>query len=123
MQKVIVTGGAGFIGSHIVDRLVKDGYKTIVIDDESAESNDIFYHNPKAEYHKITIEDYDAIESLFKGVTYVFHLAAAARIPLTINKPEKAVSVNYNGTHNVLRASRKHEVKRVIYSSTSSAYW
>ena len=122
MQKAIVTGGAGFIGSHIVDRLVNDGYKVIVIDDESAESNDIFYHNDKAQYHKISIEDYDKIEPLFKDVDYVFHLAAVARIQLTMNKPEKAVSVNYTGTHNILRASKKYNIKRVMYSSTSSAY-
>jgi len=122
MRKVIVTGGAGFIGSNLVDRLIINGYKVIVIDDESAESNDIFYHNDHAEYHKITIEDYNAIEPLFEGVEYVFHLAAVARIQLTMNQPEKAVSVNYNGTHNILRASQKHGIKRVIYSSTSSAY-
>lgn len=122
MQQVIVTGGAGFIGSHVVDRLVNDGYKVIVIDDESAESNERFYHNPAAEYHKISIEDYDLIEPLFKNVKYVFHLAAAARIQITMNKPEKAVSVNYIGTHNVLRASKKYGIKRVMFSATSSAY-
>ncbi len=121
MQKVIVTGGAGFIGSNLVDHLVNN-YKVIVIDDESAESNDKFYHNSKAEYHKISIENYDLIESLFKDVLYVFHLAAIARIQLTINNPEKALLVNYVGTHNILRASKKYNVKRVIYSSTSSAY-
>ena len=122
MQKVIVTGGAGFIGSHIVDRLVNENYKVIVIDDESAESNDTFYRNPNAEYHKISIEDYNAIEPLFKDVLYVFHLAAVARIQLTIDEPEKAISTNYTGTHNVLRASKLHNIKRVMYSSTSSAY-
>jgi len=122
MQRVIVTGGAGFIGSNLVDQLVKDGYKVIVIDDESAESNDIFYHNPKAEYHKVSIEDYNSIESLFKNVKFVFHLAAVARIQLTMNQPEKAISVNYTGTHNILKASSVHGVKRVMYSSTSSAY-
>ena len=122
MQKVIVTGGAGFIGSHIVDKLVSDGYNVIVIDDESAESNDVFYRNPTATYHKISIEDYNGIEPLFKDVRYVFHLAAVARIQLTVDKPEKAIETNYTGTHNVLRAAKLHGVKRVMYSSTSSAY-
>ena len=122
MKKVLLTGGAGFIGSHIVDRLVKDNYQVIVIDDESAEANEVFYYNPKATYHKVSIEDYDAIEHLFEDIEFVFHLAAVARIQLTMNKPELAVSTNYNGTHNVLRASKKHNVKRVMYSSTSSAY-
>ena len=122
MKTALVTGGAGFIGSNLVDRLINDNYKVIVIDDESAEANSKFHYNSKAEYHKVTIENYDLIEPLFKGVDYVFHLAAIARIQLTINNPERAVSVNYNGTHNVLRASKKHNVKRVMYSSTSSAY-
>ena len=122
MQKAIVTGGAGFIGSHIVDRLVNDGYKVIVIDDESAESNDIFYHNDKAQYHKISIEDYDKIEPLFKDVDYVFHLAAESRIQPTLDRPVKACMTNIIGTCNVLEASRRNNIKRVMYSSTSSAY-
>ena len=122
MQKVIVTGGAGFIGSNLVDRLVNDGYKVIVIDNESSECNEQFYYNDKAEYHKLDVENYDAIQPLFKNVKYVFHLAAEARIQPTLDRPVKACMTNFIGTCNVLEASRRNNVKRVMYSSTSSAY-
>ena len=122
MQKVIVTGGAGFIGSHLVDRLIKDGYQVIVIDNESAECNEEFYHNYKAKYYKINIENYDEIEPLFKDVDYVFHLAAESRIQPTLERPVKACTTNYIGTCNILEASRRNGIKRVMYSSTSSAY-
>ncbi len=122
MQRVIVTGGAGFIGSHVVDRLVKDGLEVIVIDNESAECNNEFYYNDKAKYYKYNIEDYDLIEPLFKGVDYVFHLAAESRIQPTLERPVKACMTNIIGTCNVLEASRRNNIKRVMYSSTSSAY-
>jgi len=122
MQRVIVTGGAGFIGSHVVDRLVKDGLEVIVIDNESAECNNEFYYNDSAKYYKYNIEDYDLIEPLFKGVDYVFHLAAESRIQPTLERPVKACMTNIIGTCNVLEASRRNNIKRVMYSSTSSAY-
>jgi len=122
MQKVIVTGGAGFIGSNLVDRLVNDGFHVIVIDNESAECNEEFYYNDKAEYHKYDVEDYESIEPLFKGVDYVFHLAAESRIQPTLDRPVKACMTNIIGTCNILEASRRNGIKRVMYSSTSSAY-
>jgi len=122
MQRVIVTGGSGFIGSHIVDQLVNDGYDVTVIDNESAECNNEFYYNDKASYYKYNIEDYDLIEPLFKGVDYVFHLAAESRIQPTLDRPVKACMTNIIGTCNILEASRRNNIKRVIYSSTSSAY-
>ena len=122
MQKVIVTGGAGFIGSNLVDRLVKDGFDVIVIDNESAECNEQFYYNKEAHYFKYNIERYDLIEPLFKDVDYVFHLAAESRIQPTLDRPVKACMTNIIGTCNVLEASRRNGIKRVMYSSTSSAY-
>jgi len=122
MQRVIVTGGSGFIGSHIVDQLVNDGYNVTVIDNESAECNNEFYYNDKASYYKYDIEDYDLIEPLFKGVSYVFHLAAESRIQPTLDRPVKACMTNIIGTCNILEASRRNDIKRVMYSSTSSAY-
>jgi len=122
MYRAIVTGGAGFIGSHVVDRLVKDGYEVIVIDNESSECNNEFYYNNKAEYYKYDIEDYNSIEPLFKGVDYVFHLAAESRIQPTMDRPAKACMTNIVGTCNILEASRRNNIKRVMYSSTSSAY-
>ena len=121
-MKCIVTGGAGFIGSHIVDRLIKDGNEVISLDNESATSNEEFYWNQKAHKAVLDICDYDKIEPLFKDVDCVFHLAAEARIQPAIKNPQKAVATNVLGTCNVLQASRENGVDRVLYSSTSSAY-
>jgi UDP-glucose 4-epimerase len=121
-MKVIVTGGAGFIGSHIVDRLIDDGHTVIVIDNESAECHEHFYYNDKAHNYKFDICDYENIRPLFEGVDYVFHLAAEARIQPSLTNPLLTVRTNSVGTTTVLQCAREAGVKRVIYSSTSSAY-
>ena len=121
MNKVIVTGGCGFIGSHIVDKLV-DNNIVVVIDDESATENEVFHYNPKAEYHKLDIFDKESIDSLFENVDYVFHLAAESRIQPAIKNPNRAYNVNVMGTLNILELSKKYNVKRIMYSSTSSVY-
>ena len=122
MQKVIVTGGAGFIGSHVVDRLLEQNFEVIVIDNESSDAHEQFYYNDKATYYNYDIRNYDIIEPLFKGVDYVFHLAAESRIQPPIENPIYAVEANVTGTCNILQASRVHKIKRVMYSSTSAAY-
>lgn len=121
-MKVIVTGGAGFIGSHIVDRLIEEGHNVIVIDNESAECHNQFYYNDKAHNYKFDICDYENIRPLFDGVDYVFHLAAEARIQPSLTNPLLTVRTNSLGTTTVLQCAREAGVKRVIYSSTSSAY-
>jgi UDP-glucose 4-epimerase len=121
-MKSIVTGGAGFIGSHIVDKLIELGHEVIVIDNESSEVHDQFYHNDKASYHKMDIADYPGTRHLYEGVDYVFHLAAESRIQPAINNPLLCVHTNSYGTAVVLQCSRETGVKKVIYSSTSSAY-
>jgi UDP-glucose 4-epimerase len=121
-MKAIVTGGNGFIGSHLVDRLIKDNWEVIVIDDNSAECNDEFYFNEEAENHRINICDYDLIEPLFEDVDVVFHLAAESRIQPAVLNPCYAAMVNVVGTCNVLQAARKFNVDRVVYSSTSASY-
>lgn len=121
-MKCLVTGGCGFIGSHLVDRLISEGHSVIVIDNESAISNEMFYYNNFAKYYDYNICDYDAISDLFSGIDWVFHLAAESRIQPVIDNPQLAAEVNVLGTCNVLEASRKHGVKRVMYSSTSAAY-
>lgn len=120
-MKIIVTGGCGFIGGHLVDRLVDLNHDVLVIDDLSAD-NDIFHYNDKAIYHKISITDYESIEPHFENVDYVFHLAAEARIQPSIENPAQAVKTNVLGTTNVLRACVKHNIKRIIYSGTSAVY-
>lgn len=121
-MRAIVTGGAGFIGSNLVDRLVEEGHEVIVIDNESSDANEQFYWNPKAKNYKFDILDYESTRHLYDGVDVVFHLAAEARIQPCIENPMKAVKTNVLGTATVLQCSREAGVKRVLYSSTSSAY-
>jgi UDP-glucose 4-epimerase len=122
MSKCIVTGGAGFIGSHIVDRLVKLGYEVIVIDNLSADCNDKFYYNVAASYYEYDVCDYENTRKLYENCKYVFHLAAEARLQNSVNNPIKAVEKNTLGTCVVLQCVREAGVNKVIYSSTSSAY-
>ena len=121
-MKCLVTGGAGFIGSNLVDELLKKGHEVVVVDNESSDANEQFYWNSNASNHKLDICDYESIYSLFEGVDVVFHLAAEARIQPSIIDPRQSVLTNVLGTFNVLEAARHNHVKRVVYSSTSSAY-
>jgi UDP-glucose 4-epimerase len=121
-MKSVVTGGAGFIGSNLVDSLLELGHEVIVIDNESSDAHESFYWNILAKNYKLNICDYEAIRPLFEGVDYVFHLAAEARIQPAILNPLKAVKTNSLGTATVLQCAREAGVKRVMYSSTSSAY-
>ena len=121
-MKSIVTGGAGFIGSHLVDKLIELGHEVIVIDNESSTVHDHFYYNDKASYHKIDIADYCGIRPLFEGVDFVFHLAAESRIQPAIENPLLCFQTNAFGTGVILQCAREAKVKKVIYSSTSSAY-
>jgi len=121
-MKYLVTGGAGFIGSNIVDSLIKLGHEVVVIDNESSESHDHFFWNENAKNYKLDICDYESTRSLYDGVDYVFHVAAEARIQRTIKNPIRSVKTNVVGTTTVLQCSKEANVKRVVYSSTSSAY-
>ena len=121
-MKCLVTGGAGFIGSHLVDYLIERSHNVIVLDNESASENENFHWNDSAENYKYDICDYNKIENLFKDIDCVFHLAAESRIQTAIKDPSKTFKVNFMGTLNIMEASRKHKVDRVLYSSTSSYY-
>lgn len=121
-MRYLVTGGAGFIGSNLVSRLLNDGHEVVVIDNESSDAHEQFYWDDRAENYKYDIADYDSIFPLFKDVDVVFHVAAQARIQLCINDPTTAAKTNMLGTCCVLQAAKENGVKRLIYSSTSSAY-
>lgn len=121
-MKALVTGGAGFIGSNLVDRLVNSGYEVTVIDDESSDANEQFYWRSNTNNHKLNICDYQSTRKLYDDVDYVFHFAAEARIQPSILNPVKAATTNFVGTCTVLQCAREAGVKRVMYSSTSSAY-
>ena len=121
-MKSLVTGGAGFIGSNLVDRLLEMGHEVVVIDNEYSDAHDHFYWNDKAQNYKYDIRDYENTRPLYDGVDYVFHIAAEARIQPAIINPIEAVSINSVGTVTVLQCAREAGVKRVMYSSTSSGY-
>ena len=122
MVKSLVTGGAGFIGSNLVDKLIDLGHEVIVIDNEYSDVHENFYWNEKAKNYKFDIRDYENTRPLYDDVDYVFHLAAEARIQPAILNPIEAVSINSVGTCTVLQCARESGVKKVIYSSTCSAY-
>ena len=120
--KSLVTGGAGFIGSNLVDKLLTMGHEVIVIDNQFSEAHDEFYWNFHGKNYRMDIRDYSLTRKLYDGVDYVFHLAAEARIQPAIENPIEAVSINSVGTCTVLQCAREAGVKRVMYSSTSSGY-
>ena len=121
MTKSVVTGGCGFIGSHLVDKLVELGHTVCVIDDLSAPENEKFWFNDKAEYSKKDIVSDDCSDS-FVGADYVFHLAARSRIQPTVSSPNQCFEVNVVGTQRVLEWSKSENIKRFVYSGTSSLY-
>ncbi len=115
-MKALVTGGAGFIGSHIVDALISRGDEVVCIDDQSAPQNETFYWNQKALNIIDDIRD-ENLRKYYVDVDVVFHLAARSRIQPTVNNPSECFSVNVLGTQEVLEASRICGVKRVVYSA------
>jgi len=123
-MKALVTGGAGFIGSNLVDRLLKDGHEVRVVDNESTDAHEQFYWNDSAENFKWDISDSRdwVADNLTKDIDVVFHLAAEARIQPAMKNPKLTTKTNVLGTCNILQAARENGVKRVVYSSTSAAY-
>ena len=121
MTKSLVTGGLGFIGSHIVDYLLEQGHQVVTVDNRSA-NNDRFYDNPKVTQIYEDICNYETMKHISRDVDYVFHLAAESRLQPAIENPIDAVTRNCVGTTVMLQAARENNVKRFIYSSTSSGY-
>lgn len=121
--KLLVTGGCGFIGSHLVDALAKEKHEIHVLDNCSSDHHDHPYYlqSKYVTYHANNIID-PGTKSLYQNVDVVFHLAAESRIPSCLDNPVKATITNVLGTTMVLQYAREHKVRRVIYSSTSSCY-
>ena len=117
----IVTGGAGFIGSHIVEKLKRLDHMVVVIDNEYSD-NDNFHWRKDTLNVNIDITDYKALKKACTGADYIFHLAAEARIGPAIENPVNALNINTMGTCNVLQCAREVGAKKVLYSSTSSGY-
>jgi UDP-glucose 4-epimerase len=121
----IVTGGAGFIGSHIVDRLLAEGRSVRIIDNFSNGSpRNLEHHkgNARAEVIACDLADYDRVQDLFVGAERVFHLAALADIVPSIERPKEYFRSNVDGTFNALEQSAKAGVKRFIYAASSTCY-
>ena len=119
-MKHVVTGGCGFIGSHLVDRLVELGHEVVVVDDLStSEGRSV---NSEATLIEGSVTDLELLKSATEGADCVFHTAAWARVPRSIDDPVGTHAVNVNGTLNVLQAARENGVGRVVYSSSSSVY-
>ncbi len=119
-RTVLVTGGAGFIGSTLVDELIARGHRVRVIDTFATGKRENL--NPKADLVEKDIRDLEAIRPAFSGVDCVFHTAALARVPLSIEKPLETHATNATGTLNVLVAARDAKVRRVVNSGSSSVY-
>ena len=120
MERAIVTGGAGFIGSNLVDALIEKGMDVSVIDDLSAGKK--VNVNPKAKLHVVDIKDKSSLEDIFKGGEFVFHAAALPRVQHSIDDPLETHSVNVTGTLNLLDISAKKNVKKFVFFSSSAVY-
>ena len=124
-QRTLVTGGAGFIGSHLVDRLISDGHEVIVLDNFATGRYDNLAHhqgNRQLTIHQVDVVELDSIQPFFKGVAWVFHLAALADIVPSIQQPVRYHMTNVDGTISVLEAARSSGVERFIYTASASCY-
>ena len=124
MVKSLVTGGAGFIGSNLVDQLVKKKHKVIVLDNFSTGRRSNLSHQIKKNLKiiKIDISNCKNLDKYFIGVDYVFHLAGLADIVPSIEKPNKYFNSNVVGTLNVVQAAKKANIKKFIYAASASCY-
>ncbi len=125
-KNILVTGGAGFIGSHIVEEAVNRGYNTLVLDDLSTGKKENLEHLPQDSYRLIQgdIRDNNLINQVFKdnAINCVFHEAAIASVQKSITDPENTYSINVEGTRNVFEAAVDHGVERVVFASSAAVY-
>lgn len=121
-MKILVTGGAGFIGSHTVDALIEAGHEVVVLDDLSTGHKENI--NQKAGFHKADLRD-SAVQDIFaeEKPDVVYHLAAQVKVVKSINEPVFDLEVNLAGAINLLDACRKNKVEKIIYSSTGGAVY
>ena len=124
-MKCLVTGGAGFIGSHLVDQLLDAGHDVCVVDNLSSgrlKNLELALQHPNCSFVQADIVDRNAIELLFENIDWVFHLAGVADIVPSIENPELYFNVNVSGTMNVLQCAKNANIKKLIYAASSSSY-
>ena len=120
-MKCIVTGGAGFIGSNLVDHLINDGHEVVIFDNLSTGYKENI--NTKARFHKLDIASkYDYASKYFSKVDVIFHMACLARVQPSIENPRRYHHANVNGTLQLLELARTYNVKKFVFSSSSAVY-
>ena len=125
MKRIVVTGGAGFIGSHIVEHALAQGLSVTVLDNlhTGKQANiDLFAANPQYQFVHGSILDQALLHEVCQGADAVFHLAALISVPESMEKPHEYVQVNVNGTLNILEACRQQNVGSVVLSSSAAIY-
>ncbi|MSV30836.1 MAG: SDR family oxidoreductase [Bryobacterales bacterium] len=124
MNKYVVTGGAGFIGSAIVRALLRDGASRVTVIDNLRSGKEANLEDVRSsvDLHRVDIRDYDALRVAMEGAEIVFHEAAIPSVPLSIDDPVPSHEVNINGTFQVMRAAAAVKIRRLVYAASSSAY-
>ncbi len=118
----LVTGGAGFIGSHMTDRLLADGHKVRILDNFSTGKHENIQESPDLDVIEGDVGDFETVRKAMAGIDVVFHEAAIASVPETVGNPLGSERTNYRGTLNVLESARHNHVKRVIFACSAAVY-
>lgn len=120
MKKIVITGGAGFIGSHLAKKLIEKGFEVHIVDNLSNGKKENIPENAKV--HICDIRETAKLERIFKNASIIFHLAALPNVEYSIHNPNETHDINTNGTYSVLLAAEKNKVKKIIYASSSAVY-
>jgi len=121
-MRILVTGGAGFIGSHLTERLLKEGHAVRVLDNLSTGKRDNLPAHPRLEFIEGDVRDSAAVAGAVRGVDAVYHLAAVASVQASVEDPIGTHATNFTGTLGLLEAARLHGVQRFIYASSAAVY-
>jgi UDP-glucose 4-epimerase len=125
-MSIVVTGGAGFIGSHLVDRLVADQSDEIVVIDNLFRGKTDHLHahrdNPQVQFHHADIRDYDTLSRLCSGADVIYHLAAQSNVMGAVTDTDFSFTTNVVGTYNLLKVAREHQIRRVVFTSSREVY-